>query len=142
MSNKNIMWLDLIIMKQGGFHYIGNQIKSHCPHHWPLKVKSLSHVRLFVTPWTVAYQAPLSMGFSRQGYWSGVLFPSPGHLPNPGIEPRSPTLQTDSTIWAIMGKKVIQPPPRTHAWKFFTGLLKRSNKITNVKFLSIICRTQ
>ena len=46
----------------------------------------------------VAHQAPLSMGFSRQGYWSGLLFPSPGYLPNPGIEPRSPTLQADSTI--------------------------------------------
>ena len=53
-------------------------------------VKSLSGVRLFVTPWTVAYQAPPSMGFSRQEYWSGVLFPSPGDLP--GIEPGSPAL--------------------------------------------------
>ena len=52
-----------------------------------VKVKSLSHVRLFVTPWTVAYKAPLSMGFSRQEYWRGLPFPSPGDLPNPGIEP-------------------------------------------------------
>ena len=49
------------------------------------QVKSLSHVRLFVTPWTLAYQAPPSMGFSRQEYWSGVPFPSPGDLPHPGI---------------------------------------------------------
>ena len=49
-------------------------------------------VGLFVTPWTVAYQAPLSIGFSRQEYWSGLPFPSTGDLPNPGIEPRSPTL--------------------------------------------------
>ena len=55
-----------------------------------VNVKLLSHVRLFVTPWTVAYQAPLSMGFSRQEYWSGLPFPSPRDLPNPGIEPRSP----------------------------------------------------
>ena len=55
------------------------------------KVKSLSRVQLFVTPWTVAYQVPLSMGFSRQEYWSGLPFPSPGDLPDPGIEPRSPT---------------------------------------------------
>ena len=48
------------------------------------------------TPWTVACQAPLSMGFSRQEYWSGLSFPSPGDLPDPGIEPRSPSLQTDS----------------------------------------------
>ena len=48
------------------------------------------------TPWTIAHQAPLSMGFSRQEYWSGLPFPSPGDLPNPGIEPRSPALQADS----------------------------------------------
>ena len=57
-----------------------------------VKVKSLSRVQLFVTPWTVAYQAPLSMRFSRQGYWSGLSFPSSEDLPNPGIEPRPPTL--------------------------------------------------
>ena len=57
-----------------------------------VKVKSLSRVRLFVTLWTVAYQAPLSMGFSRQEYWGGLPFPSPGDLPDPGIEPRSPSL--------------------------------------------------
>ena len=48
------------------------------------------------TPWTVARQAPLSMGFSRQEYWSGLPFPSPGGLPNPGIEPMYPALQADS----------------------------------------------
>ena len=57
-----------------------------------VKVKSLSHVRLFATPWTVALQAPLFMGFSRQEYWSGLPFPSPGDLPNQGIEPGYPTL--------------------------------------------------
>ena len=50
-----------------------------------------SHVWLFATPWTIAYQATLSMGFSRQEYWSGLPFPSPGYLPDPGIEPGSPT---------------------------------------------------
>ena len=55
-------------------------------------VKSLSRVRLFATPWTVAHQAPLSMGFARQEYWSGLPFPSPGDLPNPGIKPMSPAL--------------------------------------------------
>ena len=49
-------------------------------------MKSLSRVQLFATPWAVAYQAPSSMGFSRQEYWSGLPFPSPGDLPNPGIE--------------------------------------------------------
>ena len=61
-----------------------------------MKVKSLSHVRLFATPWTVAYHAPLSMGFSRQEYCSELPCPSPGDLPNPGIKPWSPTLQADS----------------------------------------------
>ena len=61
-----------------------------------VKVKSLSRVRLFVTPWTVAYQAPLSMGFSRQEYWSGLPFPSPGDLPDPGIEPGFPALEADA----------------------------------------------
>ena len=48
------------------------------------------------TPWTVAHQAPLSLGFSRQEYWSELLFPSPGDLSNPGMEPGSPALQADS----------------------------------------------
>ena len=61
-----------------------------------VKVKSLSRVRLFVTLWTVAYQAPPSMGFSRQEYCSGLPFPSPGDLPNPRIKPRSSTLQADT----------------------------------------------
>ena len=61
-----------------------------------MEVKSLSHVQLFATPWTVAYQAPPSMGFSRQEYWSGLPFPSPGDLPDPGIEPGPPALQADS----------------------------------------------
>ena len=61
-------------------------------HFMEVKVKSLSRVQLFATPWTVAYQAPLSMGFSRQEYWSGLPFPSPGDLPDPGIEPGSPAL--------------------------------------------------
>ena len=66
-----------------------------------VKVKSLSRVQLFAIPWTVAYQAPLSMGFSRQEYWSGLPFPSPGEIPNPGIEPRFPALQADTfTLWA------------------------------------------
>ena len=54
-----------------------------------------SHVQLLVTPWTVAHQAPLSMGFSRQEYWSGLPFPTPGDLHDPGIESVSPALQAD-----------------------------------------------
>ena len=71
------------------------------------EVKSLSHVQLFVTPWTVACQAPLSMGFSRQEYWSGLPFPSPGDLPNSGIEPRSPALQADALFSEPPGKSGI-----------------------------------
>ena len=56
----------------------------------------LSPVQLFVTPWTVACQAPLSMGFSRQEYWNGLPFPPSGNLPNPGFKPGSSALQVDS----------------------------------------------
>ena len=58
----------------------------------------------FATPWTAAHQAPLSIRFSRQGYWNGLPFPSPGDLPNPGIEPRSPALQADSLPTELRGK--------------------------------------
>ena len=58
-------------------------------------MKSHSCVRLFATPWTAASQAPPSMGFSRQEYWSGLPFPSPGYLPDAGIKPGSPALQAD-----------------------------------------------
>ena len=60
------------------------------------KVLVISCIQLF--PWTVAHQTPLSMGFSRQEYWSGLPFPSPGDLPNPEIEPRSPASQADSLL--------------------------------------------
>ena len=73
---------------------------------WRSEVKSLSCVRLFMTPWTVAHQTPSSMGFSRQQYWSGLPFPSPGDLPDPGIEPRSLTFQVD----ALTSKPPGKPP--------------------------------
>ena len=57
-----------------------------------------------MTPWTIACQTPLSMGFSRQEYWNELPFPSPGDLPNPGIKPRSPALQADSLPTEIRGK--------------------------------------
>ena len=59
-------------------------------------MKLLSRIRLFATLWTVAYQASLSMEFPRQEYWSGLPFPSPGGLPNPGIEPGSPASEADA----------------------------------------------
>ena len=76
-------------------------------------VKSLSRVQLFATPWTVAYQAPPFMGFSRQEYWSGLSFPSPGDLPDPGIEPMSltsPALQADSLPLKPSGKYPLNSP--------------------------------
>ena len=72
-----------------------------------VKVKSLSRVRLFVTSWTVAYQSPLSMRFSRQESWSGLPCHSPGDLPDPRIKPRSLTLQTDSLPSEPPGKPEI-----------------------------------
>ena len=69
-----------------------------------MKVKSLSHVQLFVTPWSIAHKAPLSMEFSRQEYWSGLPFPSPGDLPDPGIEPGSLALQSDALLSKPEGK--------------------------------------
>ena len=76
-----------------------------------MKVKLLSRVRLFATRWTVAHQAPPSMGFSRKEYWSGLPFPSPGNLPAPRIEPRSPALQADTLTSEPPG----QPSPSLKA---------------------------
>ena len=67
----------------------------------------LSRVRLFATPWTVTQQVLPSMGFSRQEYWSGLPFPSPGDLPNTGIEPRSSALQADALTSEPPGKPII-----------------------------------
>ena len=72
--------------------------------HFPRKWKLLSNIQLFVTPWNVACQAPLSMEFSRPEYWGGLPFPSPGNLTNPGIKVRSPTLQADSLPFEPPGK--------------------------------------
>ena len=68
------------------------------------EVSSLSRVRLFATPWTVAHQALPSMGFSRKEYWSGLPFPSPGDLPNPEIKPGFPALQADALTCELPGK--------------------------------------
>ena len=76
-------------------------------YNWSGKVKSLSHVRFFATPWTVACQALPSMEFSRQEYWSGLPFPSPEDLPDPGIKPGSPALQADALPSEPLGKPII-----------------------------------
>ena len=78
-----------------------------------MKVKSLSHVQLFVIPWTVAHKTPLSMGFFRQEYWSGLPSPPPGDLPNPGIEPGFPALQADTLPSEPPGK-----PPSSQSNSF------------------------
>ena len=75
-----------------------------------VKVKSLSRVRLFANPWTVAYQAPPSMGFSRQKYWSGLPFLSPGDFPHPGIKPRSPAFQADALTLSHQGSQCLSLP--------------------------------
>ena len=76
----------------------------YIPQKWSRSVVSKS-----ATPWTVAYRAPLSVEFSRQEYWSGLPFPSLGDLPDPGIEPGSPTLQADALPSEPPGKPLIYP---------------------------------
>ena len=71
-----------------------------------------SHVRLCATLWTVAHQASLSMGFSRQEYWSGLPFPSPGDLPNPGVKPAS---LTPNLCWQV-GCLPLAPPGKPMKW--------------------------
>ena len=78
------------------------------------EMKSLSRVPLFATPWTVAYYVSPSMGFSRQESWSGLPFPFPGDLPNPGTEPGSPALQPDTSLSGPQGSCVSASP--VEAW--------------------------
>ena len=90
-----------------------------------VKVTLLSRVPFFATPWTVAYQASLSMGFSRQEYWNGLPFPSPGSLPNPGIEPGSPELQTDTLLSEPQGSPVYG------VWKRKKHIESTQNRLVN-----------
>ena len=89
------------------FFYPSNIQRQQCKRnncsHILLKVKLLKRFRLFATPWTIAYQAPPSMGFSRQEYWSGL--PSPGNLPDPGIKPGYPALQADALPSELPGNQ-------------------------------------
>ena len=97
------------------------------------EVKSLSRIQLFVTPWTVAYHAPPSMGFSRQEYQSGLPFPSPDGLPNPGIEPGSPALsvqfsslaQLCPTLWDPMNRSTPSLPVHHHLPEFTQNHIHR-----------------
>ena len=82
--------------------------------------KSFSCVWLFTTPWTVACQALLSMGFSRQEYWSVLQFPSPGDLPDPGIKPGSPALQADSLLSEPPGKHYLNKFQEFFCWECYS----------------------
>ena len=82
--------------------------KARTPESERVSCPVVSSVWLFTTPWTAAHQAPLSTGFPRQEYWSGLPFPSPGDLPHPGIEPRTPALRTDSLLSEPQGLEPIR----------------------------------
>ena len=98
-----------------------------------VKVKLLSCVRLSATPWIVAHQAPPSMGFSRQEYWSGLPFPSSGDLSNPGIEPRSPALWADALPSKPPGKL---PNQETGVWSLGHEDPLEKEMATNSSFLA------
>ena len=94
-----------------------------------VRVKSLSCIRLYATPWTVAYQAPQSVEFSRREYWSGLPFPSPGDLPDPGIKPRSPSLQAD----ALRSEPPLWGKPLTVVCKVsYKDILDNSGNIASI----------
>ena len=86
-------------------------------------LSSSSLVRLFATPWTVAHQPPLSMGFFRQEYWTGLPCPPPGDFPGPGIEPASPALKADSLLLSHQGS------PNKSRGKCY---LKRISRLPNI----------
>ena len=94
--------------------------------HWSSEpVKLPNHVQLFETPWTIASQAPPSMEFSRQAYWSGLPFPSPGDLPDPGFKPRSPALQADALLSELPGN----PWSRGSQFRGFKFLASRAARV-------------
>ena len=92
--------------------------------HSLMKVKLLTWVWLFATPWTVAYQVPLSMDFSRQENWSGLPFPSLVDLPKPGIEPKSPALQSDASPSELSEKPPFSYEHTSNKICIFTTALK------------------
>ena len=82
--------MGFVVAIYSGYKHVGTSIERYS-RIWCECIRVLSHVRLLATQWGVACQAPLSMEFSRQEYWSGLPFPTPRDLPNPGIEPASPS---------------------------------------------------
>ena len=118
-------------------------------YNWSGKVKSLSHVRFFATSWTVACQAPPFMAFSRQEYWSGLPFPSPGYLPDPGIEPRS-ALQADAlpseapekhgplkSYWIIPPALLVLQFAENRSWDFSSSLILWDNSNSTSFFIPV-----
>ena len=94
-----------------------------------------SHVQLFATPWTIARQAPLSVGFPRQEYWNGLPFPSPGKFPDLGIEPVSPALagrffttEPPGKSSLITGEMLIKITKKLHLTPVRMALIKKDNK--------------
>ena len=102
-----IKWISMLICTENSWKKY-TQLQTICKTWVNEWVKLLSYVWLFATPWTVAPQAPPSMGFSRQEYWSGLPFPSPGDLPDPGTEPRSPALQADALPSELKGLEAVK----------------------------------
>ena len=97
-----------------------------------MKVKLLSRIQLFVTPWTVAYQAAPSMGFSRQEYWSGLPLPSLGDLPDPGIEPvflTSPALAGTFLTTRATWEAPISHRPRFHSTRLHQTIISSNSKL-------------
>ena len=106
-----------------------------------MKVKSLSRVQLFVTPWTVAYEAPPSMGFSMQEYWSGLPFPSPGHgFMNPPVNVEAHILLALPKMYMITSTQFRNPKDISCLFLFFTQ--RKYHKFLNDKGLHFICVLQ
>ena len=106
-----------------------------------MKVESLSRVRLFAAPWTVAHQAPPSMEFSRQEYWSGLPFPSPGDLPDPGIEPRSRALQADALPSEPPGKVENTPTTKTFCPKINSTEIGKSWSLGQHRYVTKLLKS-
>ena len=134
MTEENIIFYDQFstIVNEYVFKYRGK-------HHWWNQMsewKLLSHVQLFATPRTVAHQAPLCMGIPRQEYWSGLPLLSPGDLPDPGIEPVSPTLKPDSELLSELpgkpkGKERITSKTGGDCRKGYWYILRRQHEKTS-----------
>ena len=134
-SSKNLQTINARegLEKREPSYAVGGNVDFYS-HYGKQYVKSLSCIWLLATPRTIACQAPPPMGFSRQEYWSGLSFPSPGDLLNPGIEPRSSTLQADSLlfelpgnpcriVWRCQGPALVDPGNSKQGWGWWGELI-------------------